>query len=127
MACRENPDCEDEVLKEIDMTDKMKLSKVRQIYGMDNVELTQDELIEWLTGTANHSWDIPSALGMICSHLDIDAFPMHHRDWADPKEYPSLASYVMADNAQWDILDHHFAQEHSLDLTDERINWSFDT
>lgn len=91
---------------------------------------TQDEAVQLLEAARNASWDIPSILGTICQHQTLtiyNDFPMHHRNWADPNDYPNLRDYVEADNGAWDLIDQHFKEVHHIDLTDERINWSFDT
>ena len=60
------------------------------------------------------SWDIPSALASLCSHLDLDDYFMHR---------PAILTF----GDGWTTLDRHFFDIHNLDLTDQKINWSFDT
>jgi hypothetical protein len=104
------------------------ISDCLQNYDLSKLDNNQEDFIRYMDLCRNYSWDIPSALP--CDHLDdigIDDFPMHHRNWADPQQYPNLASYVLADNHAWDIIDLHFKDIHGLDLTDPAINWNFDT
>lgn len=85
--------------------------------SIDPSTLTQDQFVRLFEIYRNDSWDIPSALMAICSGLTIAIL---HRD---TKDYPRPNSLI----ADWDIVDLHFKIVHRLDLTDHRINWSFDT
>lgn len=84
-----------------------------------NPSLTQDQAVDFLNSTRESSWDIPSALGSLCSHPypDIDDFPMH-RD---------TQAYWPNTFQPWPNIDLHFKEVHHIDLSDFRINWSFDT
>jgi len=77
----------------------------------------QDDLVLYLDLTRRLSWDIPSALP--CNHLDLE-IPMHR---------PAHDNYDKTNPLfhDWDFIDSHFKFIHHLDLTDSRINWSFDT
>lgn len=81
---------------------------------MDNNQGNFEAFMDW---ARSNSWDIPSALLSVCSH-DIDEtnggdFFMHR-------------SALWGDN-DWTDIDRHFKEVHGLDLTSDRINWSFDT
>lgn len=86
---------------------------------------SQAQFVIFLNLCRNASWDIPSALLLICDHTPLfsdkdfprfDLFPMHR----EPQSY--------WDNLNpWPIIDSHFKDIHNLDLTDSHINWNFDT
>jgi hypothetical protein len=76
----------------------------------------QENFVLWMDLTQRLSWDIPSALPFDIPG-DKEA-PMHR----DTKDY--------FDNdliAEWEAIDRHYKENYGLDLTDHRINWSFDT
>jgi len=77
---------------------------------------TQEDLELWLELTRRMSWDIPSALP--CDHTLLDE---------DGNIFDT--GYVMhRDDPGFDtILVPHFKEVHHLDLTSDKINWSFDT
>jgi hypothetical protein len=84
--------------------------------------MDQDRLVKYLNWARNRAWDIPSALMVICStpppQDGLDpylGFPMHR------------SSYWPEADPFWKVLDDHFRQVHSLDLSDPRIDWNFDT
>lgn len=97
--------------------------------GLD--ELTQDQMITFLELTRNMSWDIPSALMQLCSHLDGEEYFMHR---VSDKEKADMG-YPRADSAyqgpasvsEWSVVDNHFKEVHGWDMNDKRINWEFDT
>ena len=78
----------------------------------DNNQVIFEAILEfWRT----ESWDIPSALGSVCSHfLDGTGFDffLHRNDGWDN---------------DWAVIDDHFKSIHGLDLSSPSINWSFDT
>lgn len=81
--------------------------------------ITQDQLIDFLETARQASWDIPSAFMALCDHPSLDKeVPMHR----DTSSYPSMVLFNT-----WPFIDRHFLTVHGLDLTDHRINWSFDT
>lgn len=94
-------------------------------------DFNQGHLIIFLDIVRHYSWDIPSALGTLCYDPDIYALiPMHSLSWAvDPsnEKYPGLADFFNRTKEAWDRIIPHFKDHHNLDLTDTRINWSFDT
>jgi hypothetical protein len=86
----------------------------------DQVITDQEDMETFLRLTKESSWDIPSALGSLCDHVEDPAtnygdFYMHINpaNWDDDEELEALAI--------------HFKDVHSLDLTVPDINWSFDT
>lgn len=83
--------------------------------SIDPTALSQDQFVRLLDIYRRAAWDIPSALAALCPDYN-DAIPMH-RDFDRYPEHRPL----------WDHLDTHFEEAHDLDLTDSRINWSFDT
>lgn len=93
----------------------MDFARLRQIHNQPNIPITQEELICFLALTKSAAWDIPSALGTLCTHLDMDYFPMHRHHL-----FPEADPY-------WVTLDPHFKKIHGLDLKDDLIRWNFDT
>lgn len=87
-------------------------------YDQRRLDNHQDDFVLYLDLTRRLSWDIPSAI--FCAHLDREV-PMHHR--TEPGEYPATNPLFYS----WQELEAHFKEVHGLDLTDPRINWSFDT
>jgi len=89
--------------------------------ALDNFDAStindQPNLILFLDLCQRLSWDIPSAIGSFCSHIDLE-IPMHR----DTSSYPSMDLFH-----DWAFIDRHFFDLHGLDLTDRHINWSFDT
>jgi hypothetical protein len=75
----------------------------------------QDDFVLYMDLTRRLSWDIPSALS--CPHPESDDVPMHR----DPVYWPEDFT------DRWPAIDQHHKEAHGLDLTDSRINWSFDT
>lgn len=98
-------------------------------------DFTQDQMIKFLDLTRNMSWDIPSALMALCSHLDEDEYYFMHRLTAEERKkydekYPQPAPSGWAGPAgpdRWAPADKHFTEVHGWDMSDKRINWSFDT
>lgn len=94
-------------------------------------DLTQDQMVKFLEHTRMNSWDIPSALMSICSHLEEDEYFWMHRPiykWVGP--HSDVKNFIVDDEAThkaWDPADAHFKEVHGWDMTDKRINWSFDT
>lgn len=90
--------------------------------GPGELDNDQDNFVLFLDLARRNAWDLPSALG--CDHdifdrtefPNFDITPMHR----EPQSYWDGLN-------PWPIIDRHFAEVHSLDLTDKRINWSFDT
>jgi hypothetical protein len=72
-----------------------------------------EQLMDW---ARNDSWDIPSALMVICDHSIAETndgdFFMHRSQYWDN---------------DWSAIDEHFKTVHDLDLASPSINWSFDT
>lgn len=108
------------------------ISDCLQNYNLSKLDNHQNDFVYYLDLCRSHAWDIPSA--MPCDHLDdlqIDDFPMHHYTEADLPEYsrdwPSLLPHVEGAIEIWKRLNDHFKLIHGLDLTDDRINWNFDT
>ena len=86
--------------------------------------LSQDQMVKFLDLTRNMSWDIPSALGALCSHLDIDEYYFMHRPaWKWNEE----TKHHEDDEDLWVPADTHFKEVHDWDMSDKRIDWGFDT
>ena len=77
-------------------------------------DLNQDQMIRFLALAQKMSWDIPSALMTLCSHLDDEHYFMHRPPMFGPED-------------GWDHADKHFEEVHGWNMNDERIDWSFDT
>jgi hypothetical protein len=111
------------------------LSNFLQEYDTDLLNNNQEDFLLYLDTARNLAWDIPSAFP--CDHLqDLglefgDEAPMHHYVEADldefKKKWPSLVPGVKAAIKFWEAANIHFKEVHGLDLTDDRINWQFDT
>lgn len=91
------------------------LTKIERMVDAFPGNPTQEQFV-WLMNTLREgSWDIPSALFIICQDFDDLYFPMHR---------PAMTE---AEEEDWTKLDPHFQQMHLLDLNDPKINWEFDT
>lgn len=92
---------------------------------------TQDEAVELLNNGRDNSWDIPSTLPLLCNHslmIDYTDPRFQGRQFDLLQDPPMHRSDLWPDNNNnWAIIDHHFKEEHHIDLTDHRINWNFDT
>lgn len=100
-------------------------------YNPELLDNCQDDFCTYLFLTKELSWDIPSALP--CTH-DREEPPMHHRTEEDIAFYrnrypdlPNLIATVEWEVQWWKEATIHYKEVHGLDLTDTRINWSFDT
>lgn len=125
----------DELLQEAkDLNDKIDHTEAEVVYEQHQAEvdvkmeqlirnhslddLTQDQMVKFLDLTRNMSWDIPSALMALCSHLDADEYYYMHR--------PAM-EYSGGFQGNWEPADKHFKEVHGWDMDDPRIDWSFDT
>lgn len=93
-----------------------KVNEAEQKLNFD--DLTQDQMVKFLDLARNMSWDIPAALGELCSHLDMDEYYYMHR--------PAM-KYSDGFQGDWEPADNHFKEVHGWDMNDKRIDWSFDT
>jgi hypothetical protein len=81
---------------------------------------TQDELLLYLDLCREDSWDIASALPHPCPTEPNGFFH------TDIMYNPNGDQYRTQDEEDRLVIA-HFKDIHNLDLTDEKINWSFDT
>lgn len=75
---------------------------------VDGRVLDQYNFELWMDLTRKLAWDIPSALGSVCTHDELPEFPMH---WSEDAE---------------EAYSTHFREEHGLEFA-SKINWDFDT